>query len=87
MFVRTVTVFVLVVLSSWPCGNTFVETRFVPRRPPWLGVTERIDIGAFLLWVAVLARLLLRAHAATDVRARELPRFGLTRRLKGGSHA
>ncbi len=27
---------------------------------PWLGVTERVNIGAFLLWVAVLALSLLR---------------------------
>jgi NADH:ubiquinone oxidoreductase subunit 2 (subunit N) len=27
---------------------------------PWFGLTERIDIGAFLLWVIVLALSLLR---------------------------
>jgi hypothetical protein len=27
---------------------------------PWVGVTERIDIGAYLLWVTVLATALLR---------------------------
>lgn len=31
---------------------------------PWLGVTERINIGAYLLWVAVLAVTLLRSEAA-----------------------
>ncbi len=30
---------------------------------PWVGVWERINIGAFLLWVAVLAIALLRAQA------------------------
>jgi hypothetical protein len=27
---------------------------------PWVGVTERINIGVFLLWVVVLATALLR---------------------------
>jgi hypothetical protein len=30
---------------------------------PWLGVTERICIGAYLLWVTVLAARLLRADS------------------------
>jgi hypothetical protein len=30
---------------------------------PWLGVTERISLGGWLLWVAVLATALLRAEA------------------------
>lgn len=34
---------------------------------PWIGLTERLDVGAYLLWVAVLAVALLRAlsRAAT----------------------
>jgi hypothetical protein len=32
---------------------------------PWLGVVERIELGAFLLWVAVLAVVLLRGTRAT----------------------
>ncbi len=32
---------------------------------PWVGVTERISIGVFLLWVVVLAVVLLRAQRAT----------------------
>jgi hypothetical protein len=32
---------------------------------PWLGVTERINIGVFLLWVVVLAIVLLRAPVRT----------------------
>jgi hypothetical protein len=31
---------------------------------PWVGVWERLNIGAFMLWVAVLATTLLRAHDA-----------------------
>lgn len=33
---------------------------------PWLGILERIDIGAFLLWVAVLSVSLLRAQASGE---------------------
>jgi hypothetical protein len=39
---------------------------------PWIGVWERINIGVFLLWVAVLAAALLRVRdtaATTDRRA------------------
>lgn len=37
--------------------------RLAAQQPtPWLGVTERINIGAFLLWDAVLAVALLRAQ-------------------------
>jgi hypothetical protein len=33
---------------------------------PWLGVTERINIGSYLLWVGVLAVVLLRrSHSGT----------------------
>ena len=34
---------------------------------PWIGITERTDIGAFLLWVAVLAIALLRARPSAPV--------------------
>ena len=33
---------------------------------PWLGVVERINIGAFLLWVVVLAVALWRTRVGTD---------------------
>jgi hypothetical protein len=29
---------------------------------PWIGITERVDIGVFLLWVVVLAIALLRVR-------------------------
>lgn len=32
---------------------------------PWLGVFERVNIGAYLLWLLVLAAVLLRAQAKT----------------------
>ena len=36
---------------------------------PWLGVWERINIGAFMLWVAALSFVLLRRTAVTAARA------------------
>ena len=35
---------------------------------PWLGVWERINIGAFLLWIVVLAIALLRIENPTRAR-------------------
>ena len=34
---------------------------------PWVGVWERVNIGAFLLWVVVLANTLLRVKDVTAV--------------------
>ena len=31
---------------------------------PWIGITERLCVGAFLVWVGVLAIALLRAERA-----------------------
>ena len=49
------------------CGGvTFLEAPALAANlpTPWLGVWERINIGVFLVWVAVLAMLLLRTHGA-----------------------
>jgi uncharacterized membrane protein YhaH (DUF805 family) len=35
---------------------------------PWLGVAERINIGAYLFWVLLLAITLLRSKDTTDLR-------------------
>jgi hypothetical protein len=35
---------------------------------PWAGVTERINIGGYLLWQVVLAIALLRAQAGGRLR-------------------
>jgi hypothetical protein len=40
---------------------------------PWVGVWERINIGAFLLWVVVLAVALLRAEDTAATTARRPP--------------
>lgn len=39
---------------------------------PWIGLTERINIGAYLLWVVVLAMSLLDAEGR-PASARDLP--------------
>jgi hypothetical protein len=36
---------------------------------PWVGLWERVDIGGYLLWVAVLAVVLLRSPRARPVQA------------------
>lgn len=38
---------------------------------PWMGLTERINIYATMLWFAVLAIGLLRAQGETDIQGRE----------------
>ncbi|HEY6910386.1 MAG TPA: DUF998 domain-containing protein [Myxococcales bacterium] len=43
------------------------------RPTPWLGIAERIEIGAFLLWVMVLADSLLRAQQTMGRRVRLRP--------------
>lgn len=49
---------------------TAVDAPAIPtdRPTPWIGVWERINIGAFLLWVIVLAIALLRAPPAETAR-------------------
>jgi hypothetical protein len=39
---------------------------------PWIGVWERIGIGVFMLWFAVLATVLLRAKNAAAVTGRRV---------------
>jgi hypothetical protein len=34
---------------------------------PWIGVWERINIGVFLLWVAVFAAALLRSRGSKAI--------------------
>ena len=38
---------------------------------PWIGVWERINVAAFLLWVVVLAATLLRVHDTAAVTGRQ----------------
>ena len=52
------TLLILLVSGAW---TGLEATRLAAQQPtPWLGVAERINIGAYLLWVLVLAITLLR---------------------------
>ena len=52
------TLLTLLVSGAW---TGFEATRLAAHQPtPWLGVAERINIGAYLLWVVVQAVTLLR---------------------------
>jgi hypothetical membrane protein len=54
----------------------FAASRLAAGQPtPWLGVAERINIGAYLLWVLVLAISLLRCRDTTDPRQGTWKRF------------
>ena len=56
------TLLTLVVSGAW---TGFYATRLAAQQPtPWLGVAERINIGAYLAWVLVLAITLLRPGIA-----------------------
>lgn len=37
-----------------------------PFAPPWFGLIERINVYGYLLWIAVLAIILLRADIAVS---------------------
>lgn len=55
------TLLVLLLFGAW---TGFESARLAELQPtPWLGVAERIQIGAYLLWVVVLAVILWRAGA------------------------
>lgn len=54
------TLVTLLVFGAW---TGFEAARLAAQQPtPWLGVLERIHIGAYLLWVAVLAFILWRSR-------------------------
>lgn len=48
-------------------GLTALQSAELPRGPtPWLGLVERASVGAWLLWLAVLALVLMREEGRTD---------------------
>ena len=57
------TLLVHLVFGAWAAAEGPRLARGGPT--PWIGVTERINIGVFLLWVAVLAVALMRKAPAT----------------------
>ena len=76
------TLLVHLVFGAWAAAEGPRLARGEPT--PWIGVTERINIGVFLLWVAVLAVVLMRAQAGGAAGARLPP---LEARSRGGSAA
>jgi hypothetical membrane protein len=70
----------LVILLVSGAGTGFEASQLAAQQPtPWLGVAERINIGAYLLWVLVLAISLLRAQeTTTPTRVRWKQRFSVT---------
>ena len=57
------TLLVHLVFGAWAAAEGPRLARGEPT--PWIGITERINIGVFLLWVAVLAVALMRKAPAT----------------------
>lgn len=76
------TLLVHLVFGAWAAAEGPRLARGEPT--PWIGVTERINIGVFLLWVMVLAVALMRAQAGGAAGARLPP---LEARSRGGSAA
>jgi len=67
------TLVTILVSGAW---SGFEATRLAAQQPtPWLGVAERINIGAYLAWVLVLAITLLRAKVSPI----RVPSWGLRR--------
>ena len=53
-------------------GLTALQSVRLPRGPtPWLGLFERASVGAWLLWLAVLALVLLRKEGRDETYRRE----------------
>jgi Protein of unknown function (DUF998) len=72
---------VVTIATLVACGalTTLDARALAAQQPtPWLGVTERVLIGAYLLWQVVLAATLLRASPETFVFDR--------RRVRGSGH-
>ena len=57
------TLLVHLVFGAWAAADGPRLARGLPT--PWIGITERINIGVFLLWVALLAVALMRKAPAT----------------------
>ena len=58
------TLLTIIVSGAW---TGFEASRLAWQQPaPWLGVAERINVGAYLLWIVILAISLLRAKSAAS---------------------
>jgi Protein of unknown function (DUF998) len=57
------TIATVVVFGAW----AGFLARPMPQATPWLGIAERVNIYATMLWVAVLAVSFLRVHGCADI--------------------
>jgi len=60
----------VIIITSGALSGVAASRLAAGQQTPWLGVAERINIGAYLLWVAGLAITLLRTREAAAVRKR-----------------
>ncbi|HKG33080.1 MAG TPA: DUF998 domain-containing protein [Gemmatimonadales bacterium] len=60
----------VIIITSGTLSGVAASRLAAGQQTPWLGVAERINIGAYLLWVAGLAITLLRTREAAAVRER-----------------
>jgi hypothetical protein len=58
------TILVLLACGLWPVSNAPPVEANLPT--PWVWVKERINIYGYMLWMAVLAVVLLRAEKMDD---------------------
>jgi hypothetical protein len=54
----------VIIITSGALSGVAASRLAAGQQTPWLGVAERINIGAYLLWVAGLAITLLRTREA-----------------------
>jgi hypothetical protein len=81
-FYSFATLLTLLVFGAW---TGFEATRLAAQQPtPWIGVAERIHIGAYLLWVLVLAITLLRSKIPA-IQANGLEAIGRPRSASAGA--
>ncbi|HWO08507.1 MAG TPA: DUF998 domain-containing protein [Polyangiaceae bacterium] len=63
----------LLIMAGFGALTSFAARGLSAGAPtPWLGLAERVDIGAFLVWVAVLGASLLRTPSGAPAAARTL---------------
>ena len=82
------TLLVHLAFGAWAAADGPRLARGLPT--PWIGVTERINIGVFLLWVVVLAVALMRRAPLSEragTRTATAPPPRTAARDRGGSRA
>lgn len=70
---RRYSIATLFVIIAFGALTSLAARGATPAETPWLGVVERICVGGFLLWIAVLAISLLLPRGSTDRSAPAAP--------------